>query len=721
MKLKHKNLEILRENGFQVPKFVVVTCAEEYEESFSNAQCFAVRSSFSSEDREDASFAGQYETFLNVPREEVKEKIALVLQSNQTDRVQSYKEAKGIHSTEESFVIVQEMVDADCAGVIFTANPVGILNEMVVVVGKGLGNNVVDDKEKTTTYYYNIDDDLYYYDQQEGAYLLEEEVLKEVLKIARAIQDLYGKYMDIEYAVKNNTVYILQARTITTFSLTHKIILDNSNIVESYPGVSLPLTQEFVQDVYYRIFQKCILRITRNEKFVQSIDAELKEMIGVANWRIYYRISNWYAVLHILPFSKRIISIWQTMLGVTNMSVSLPKQFQVPRRIKGTVFLSFLYYLHHTPKLMERLNCKFEYQYHTYQNLIEAGTTISELLGIYEQIKQEILKDWDITLVNDMYTFIYTALSGKKNKEFLADLKNLESMKPVKGIRLLSDIAQTYGMDSEQYKWEAQQYIEKYGDRCLGELKLETKTYRTNKERLDAYVEQQNVAVYKEEKSYKNSRNIFVRKAKQGIENREISRMNRSRLYGMARAIFLKIGQILQEQGFLTDKEDVFYLYIQELSYAKDLKELVKQRKKEAAFYQKVPSYSRLVFDGKIINKTGQMSRMEVLSKTDTLSGIGTSPGSIKGEVLVVEEPRDTIDTRGKILVTKSTDPGWVLLIQNASGIIAEKGSLLSHTAIISRELHKPAIVNVKDCTRILKTGDIVSLDAYTGIVTIER
>ena len=78
-------------------------------------------------------------------------------------------------------------------------------------------------------------------------------------------------------------------------------------------------------------------------------------------------------------------------------------------------------------------------------------------------------------------------------------------------------------------------------------------------------------------------------------------------------------------------------------------------------------------------------------------------------------------DTTGKILVTKSTDPGWVFLIQNAAGIIAEKGSLLSHTAIISRELHKPAIVNVKDCTQILKTGDVVKMNAETGIITVVK
>lgn len=77
------------------------------------------------------------------------------------------------------------------------------------------------------------------------------------------------------------------------------------------------------------------------------------------------------------------------------------------------------------------------------------------------------------------------------------------------------------------------------------------------------------------------------------------------------------------------------------------------------------------------------------------------------------------MDTTGKILVARSTDPGWVFLLQNAAGIIAERGSLLSHTAIISRELHKPAVVNVRDCTKILKTGERVRLDASEGTVTL--
>ena len=68
--------------------------------------------------------------------------------------------------------------------------------------------------------------------------------------------------------------------------------------------------------------------------------------------------------------------------------------------------------------------------------------------------------------------------------------------------------------------------------------------------------------------------------------------------------------------------------------------------------------------------------------------------------------------------MAKTTDPGWVFLIKDSLGIIAEKGSILSHTAIITRELGKPSIVNVKDVTKLLKTGDKVEVDAYTGTIT---
>ena len=215
----------------------------------------------------------------------------------------------------------------------------------------------------------------------------------------------------------------------------------------------------------------------------------------------------------------------------------------------------------------------------------------------------------------------------------------------------------------------------------------------------------------------KKSNNIFVERAKLGISNREISRMNRSRLFGLARGVYLRIGEDLVEQGRLNDKRDIFYLFEPELSdNGLNYKSLVEQRKLEYAEYKKIPDYSRLVFTDKIINK--QLSNSYLMSDGKLL-GVGISKGIVEGEVLVIDEVDLGIDTSDKIIVTKMTDPGWIFLIKNCKGLIVEQGSLLSHTAIVSRELKKPAVVNVKNAMQILKTGDIVRLDGLRGEISI--
>jgi pyruvate,water dikinase len=95
------------------------------------------------------------------------------------------------------------------------------------------------------------------------------------------------------------------------------------------------------------------------------------------------------------------------------------------------------------------------------------------------------------------------------------------------------------------------------------------------------------------------------------------------------------------------------------------------------------------------------------------------SSGNVTGEVLVITDPKNAPDTTGKILVTKTTDPGWVFLLVDAIGIISEKGSLLSHTAIISRELGIPAIVGVANITNALKTGDHITIDGSSGKIEV--
>ena len=723
--MKHDNLQKLQQSGINVPRFIVLKSIDDYSPItaflLDDNKKYAVRSSFASEDGTSLSYAGQFDTLLNVEKKDLKEAIQKVFNSTKNKNVRQYNKLNNVLTLNIGCVIVQEMIHADYSGVIFTANPLGILNETIIVVGKGLGCNVVEDKTNTTSYYYNQDDKLYYYEQQKNSPLLSEEHLKELIEVSEKIKQLFSYECDIEFAIQEDQIYILQVRPITTLK-NNPIILDNSNIVESYPGVSLPLTQDFVKTIYHEIFYNCVLRITKDKNLTKNMDKYLKDMVDVANWRIYYRISNWYAVLKLLPFSNKIISMWQKMMGVTNLHVSTP-EINVSIWTKLKLIHSMIFYLKKTPKLMDELNEKFEKEFKTYRESVEYATTINELLGLYEKIRVNIIKDWDITLINDMYTFIYTSLAGKKNKDLIANIKNLESMKPAIGIQNLVRTAEFYGMESEVYRYCASAYIDEFGDRCLGELKLETKTYRTNPELLHDYIKKQisqQIEIEKQNNTFENCKNKKVRNAKIGIRNREISRMNRSRLFGLSREIFRKIGYLLVISGKLENVDDVFYLNIRELNN-QNLRDLIAKRKEEHKLYEKVPAYSRLVFDDKIINKTSFYSIGSVLDKKDKLYGIATSPGVVTGEVLVIDEPNDKLNTSGKILVTKSTDPGWIFLIHNAIGIIAEKGSLLSHTAIISRELHKPSIVNVKDCTTILKTGDRVELDANNGIIKIER
>ena len=94
-------------------------------------------------------------------------------------------------------------------------------------------------------------------------------------------------------------------------------------------------------------------------------------------------------------------------------------------------------------------------------------------------------------------------------------------------------------------------------------------------------------------------------------------------------------------------------------------------------------------------------------------------PGRVTGRVRVVLDPRGARLEHGEILVARQTDPGWVVLFPAAAGLLVERGSLLSHSAIVSRELRLPCIVSLPGITRLLKTGDLVEMDGAAGTVRI--
>lgn len=727
--MKADNLIILKEIGLPVPPFFLARRPEDIDLSFSSARLFAVRSSFDAEDGGNASYAGQLETLINVDRDAVRDAFTKVYDSYKSSNIQTYQQVMNEDDSRASgmTVIVQEMVDSKISGVIFTANPLGILNEMVIVAGYGQGCNVVEDRIDTSSYYYNVTDEIYLRDGLDTTPFLSEEQIKLLVDYAVRIKEYFKTDMDIEYAIDGQNIYILQARPITTLGKGDVIILDNSNIVESYPGISLPATQSFVHEIYYKVFKALCERITGDKKLVASMDESLSHMTDAANGRIYYRISNWYTVLELLPFSKKIIAIWQEMLGVQQKSVSFTG-YHIKLTTKLRLVCNFIYYLGKTPKLMAWLDSRFKQSLSGYQKRIEETSDTKELIELYEDIKEELTSVWDITLINDMCAFVYTALAGKKNKSRIASIKNLESMKPVEAMNTVISVAASSGIESEDYKKQKNIYISQYGDRITEELKLETKTYRTNPELLDEYVrlhidEHKGKLSGADDNGHKAKKvyeNFFIRRAKRAICDREISRLDRSRIFGIMRAIILKIGVNLTRQDYIDDVYDVFYLFYDEICNTEptDYRDIIADRKVEYDSYTSIPAFSRLIFQGKVISKKLEKVTSHIVGK-DVSQGVPVSDGRATGEVVVIEKASSDIDTRGKIIVTKMTDPGWVFLIKNCIGVVAEKGSLLSHTAIVTRELGKPAVVNVKDATSIFKDGDIVELDADTGVIRI--
>ena len=370
-----------------------------------------------------------------------------------------------------------------------------------------------------------------------------------------------------------------------------------------------------------------------------------------------------------------------------------------------------------------------------------------DLVALYASIKQKLLERWEVTLANDMYAFFYTHKAEKhvKNaKEFISNITNLESMKPVRSLVALSEIAieqnkikelSNIDSDTKTRKFLAQsfalptainEYIQKYGDRYLEELKLESETYRTKPllliQKIIEFAENiENCKKLLQEKTPrlpKTSRKnqLYLKNAMLGIKNREISRLNRSRLYGMVRAIFTQLGANYHKAGKLANAKDIFWLNISDISdaTAADMKQKVAERKKHYAEYETATPANRIIIEN---NKVIAVAE----NTSSQLSGTAVSSGNVEGKVLVVADPKTVKGIAGKILVTKTTDPGWVFLMVNAAGIIAEKGSLLSHTAIVSRELGIPAIVGVNGATSLLKNGDIVELDCDTGKVEIKN
>jgi pyruvate,water dikinase len=183
----------------------------------------------------------------------------------------------------------------------------------------------------------------------------------------------------------------------------------------------------------------------------------------------------------------------------------------------------------------------------------------------------------------------------------------------------------------------------------------------------------------------------------------------------VGRAAARRIGALLAADGVLADPEDVFLLTLDELTgaFPGDPRGLVEERRALRARYQGV-ELTAPCWTG-----TPEARPVVAAQRVDFLSGVAASPGLVEGRARVVTDPAEADMEPGEILVAHTTDPGWASLMFLAKALVVDIGGLLSHAAVVARELGIPCVMNTGVGTQVLGTGDVCRVDGNAGTVEI--
>jgi pyruvate,water dikinase len=415
-----------------------------------------------------------------------------------------------------------------------------------------------------------------------------------------------------------------------------------------------------------------------------------------------------------------------------------------------------------------------------------------EIMRLHDMMEEKMLWNWKAPIINDFYVMVFYGTLRKLCRDWCGDasLQNglicgeggLQSDEPAKLLIRMTGVVrendalksliieqpaetlpELIGGDSRfsEFNQLMTIYLHEFGLRCANELKLESFSYQDEPHRLfeiiRSYLHASDsshhdlAAINRREKNIRQlaeqqademlakSRNWFPRRwlfqfvlnnARNGVKNRENMRFARTRIYGVLRRMLRSIGGHFEAFKILDDREDIFYLTIDEVwdfvkgtAVSTNLRELSKLRKREFDVYRLNASSPESRFEtfGMAYHDNVYRSRDVMKASVDgeLLSGIGCCPGSVAGRTQVVRDP--SVDTyfKGNILVAERTDPGWVPFFPAFSGILVERGSVLSHSAIVAREMGIPTIVGIRGLTQRVHTGDAVKMDGQTGIVEI--
>lgn len=812
---KHDLSAILRE------AILAVVPAEYLSEKF-----FAVRSSVVGEDAEGASFAGQMDSHLfQKGIDAICHSVREVLKSAFNERALLYRLQKNIPVHDiKAAVIIQEMVEGEVSGVMFTAHPVtGSRKHALVSAAWGCGEGIVsglcnadeftvslfDDRiekvvnEKDIAVVFDVDSgvgtkEIHVEAAKQNIPCLSDAQVISLRNVGRSIAERKQSPQDVEFTLRQGRVYILQTRPVTslpdTVQKTDKLVVwDNSNIQESFNGVTTPLTFSVAVRAYATVYEQALRVFGVSEKTLRESQDILQNMLGLVKGRVYYNINNWYRFLGFFPSFNTNKADMERMMGlqdhvdfVEGAHLTLAQKIRkMPQMIRALLHL--LNGFRRMTRLVVEFKQMFERVYQSIDRSRLHAKSVGELVELSRYLDRELLVNWTTPIINDFYVMM---MNGKMHRwlsqagfehvdvlqnNLLSGEEGIESTEPTKYLLRLCDILRknpslrktvessdnavlldiVQGENKSFYE-DCKRYIELYGDRTIGEMKAESVTLRQdasfmfavlknflNKEDLTLATLAENEARFRSEAELQAFEAIrqklgsaklerFKRdlsKCREAIKNRENMRLARTRMVGLYRDIYNEIGRQMAFYGLLDDPTDVLYVTVEELyayydgrSVQADWKPLVKARREEFARYEHEelphhfhtwgPVYHHNLYEYPFAEKAAAID-----PGCSSMKGIGCYPGIVEKPVRLIFSPKEELSVDGQILCTVRTDPGWAPLFPTAAGIIVERGSTLSHSAVVARELGIPAIVGVPGLTKIIKDRELVRMNGSTGVV----
>lgn len=815
---KGSQLQVLRNMGLEVPPFYIISTAafEHYKVSGAlpdglvdnilslvakwAVPWVSVRSSVNCEDGRTDSFAGVFDSYLHVSLNQIEEKILQVFQSLTSERVESYRQQKKITTKLSMAVVIQKMIFAESAGVAFSRAPLPPTADMIIEGSWGLGEGVVSGKVAVDHWRYSrlgevLEEEIKnketeWLQHPEGGLqespVPEERRTKPVLNVSQReellknmfeLEKNLGHPVDVEWAYYENKFYFLQVRPITRQFPPLASYVD-TNLAESYPGVSSPFTASYVKLAYRNVFMESAVLLGANSAKLAKLMPHFESLIGEAGHHLYYHLEHYYAVLGSMPGGGKNIENWHRMIGgkMENAQVEIRSQSAgLWETIVGIgKFLAFTLTL---DRIMERFCSSLEaHEVHIQQRFADAKDAKKSIETLTSVIQRPL--GFGLTLLNDAlimgslrplakilkkHDLDESLLSGiLKTDAHLDSLLPLEHLQRVVG-QLSKDfwLAWTKAIenvdewDGYTQVWEKlnqggwkqetealQGFLREFGERSFEELKLESPTFRQSPEAFNQVLSllREDSVQYSDHGLSQNKLSIqalslkeklvwrlFSGLARKAIFWREKTRLFRGKFYNLIRVGLLQVAEQMRAEHAEFkefERKDFYSITLQEYqAFARgeinkiEIIQLMKERSDWKSLKREYPEFLVIGVGESPFKSTVKLSHTE-----GTLMGRCASGGVVEGIPLVVDTPADAFnrkDLSDCILVTKHTDPAWVYIMARCKGLISEKGSLLSHTAIIGREMGLPTVVGVKNATKLLANIERITLNGDTGEVII--